>query len=96
MRRPVGGRCSAVVGLGVEAVHDEGHQICLHANCDRPHAASSRVVVGEDALVEIAALEQLVVRAEVDHSPVAQDQDLVGPADLGEAVGDQERRAVCR
>src|SRR5690349_11712280 len=52
------------------------------------------VIPGEDALVEIAATEQLLMRAEIDYLAVAHDQNLVRPADLAQSMRDQDRGAV--
>ena len=57
-------------------------------------ALQCRIVVGEDAPVERAAFQQLVVRADIDHFALAQYDHFVRPADLGEAVGDEDRGAA--
>ncbi len=46
--------------------------------------------MSEDAAIGLAATQQLVMRALIDEFALAQDQDLVGPADLREAMGDQQ------
>src|SRR5690606_9647266 len=57
-------------------------------------AGQGLVVVSEDPPVERAPRQQLVVGAEVDQLAAAQQQDLVGPPDLGQSVGDQQRGAA--
>ena len=52
------------------------------------------VVVREDAAVEVAALHQLGVRPLVHNLALTQHQNVVGPANLRDAVGDEQRRAI--
>src|SRR6186713_1435487 len=53
-----------------------------------------QLVAGKDALVELGTMKQLVVGAEIDNLTVAEDQHLVRPANLAQAVGDQDRGPV--
>src|SRR5579885_256736 len=53
-----------------------------------------RSMMREDAAVEVATGEQLFVGATVDEFALAQDKDSVGPADLREAMGDEQRGAA--
>ena len=48
------------------------------------------VLHSENALIECAALHEIVVGAEVDDFALAHHQHLVGPANLGEAVGGEQ------
>src|SRR5579883_2994212 len=53
-----------------------------------------RSMMREDAAVEVATGEQLFVGAAVDEFALAQDKDSVGPANLREAMGDEQRGAA--
>src|SRR5579883_1462371 len=53
-----------------------------------------RSMMREDAAVEVATGEQLFVGATVDEFALAQDKDSVGPANLREAMGDEQRGAA--
>src|SRR5579872_4490886 len=50
-----------------------------------------RFVMNENAAIEVAAFQQFVVRPLIHQFAFAQHQYLVGPADLREAMGNQQR-----
>src|SRR5437879_5269002 len=54
---------------------------------------NNRFIVGEDAPVEVTALQQLGVRTLVDQLSLAQHQDFIGPTYLRETMCNQQSRA---
>ena len=56
--------------------------------------AHRRKLAVDEAGIEAAARDQLVVRAGLDHAPALEHQDQIGIADGREAMRDDDRRAV--
>src|SRR4051812_14524470 len=90
MEDSAGGRSSTVSALASRE-DIEGHLLLAFERLSRDEPFRLH---GEHRVVAPGGGHELVVRSQFDHPPVLEDTDAVGVADRGEAMGDQDRRAL--